>query len=191
MNTPKILAINGSLRRASLNKKVLQVVVEGARKAEAEIEFIDLKEMMLPIYDDDFIEENGFPETAAILQQKLINANGLIIATPEYNGSITGGLKNFFDWTSRAQGDVKMGDCYRDKVAAILSASPGSFGGLRCLGHLRTILSVLGVQVLPEEFAVAFANKSFDDNGVFKDEKMLANLQRHGANVAQTIRKLS
>ena len=188
--TPKILAISGSLRRDSLNKKVVALVSEGARRAGAEITVVDLKEFRLPLYDDDLIAESGFDERAAELQQMLLAHNGLIVASPEYNGSISGALKNFFDWTSRANGNVKMGDCYGGKVAAILSASPGSFGGIRCLSHLRGILSILGVHVLPEEFAVGTAHTAFDDGGVFKEERMRQNLERHGANVAETIKKL-
>jgi chromate reductase, NAD(P)H dehydrogenase (quinone) len=188
--TPKILAFAGSLRAASLNKKIVNVAAEGARKAGAEVTVIDLKQFPLPIYDSDLIEEEGFEENAVRLQEILLAHDGLIVASPEYNGSITGALKNMFDWTSRARGDLKLGACYAGKVAAIMSASPGSFGGIRCLSHLRGILSIMLVNVLPEEFAVGKAHEGFDDNAVFKDEKMRVNLERHGANVVETLKKL-
>lgn len=189
--TPKILAFSGSLRKTSLNRQVVQVVAAGARKAGAEITLLDLKDYPLPIYDSDLIDEQGFHENAAKLQDLLLAHNGLLIASPEYNGSVTGALKNMFDWTSRARGELKTGDCYKNKVAAIMSASPGSFGGIRCLSHLRGILSIMNVHVLPEEFAVSFAHQAFDDGGEFKEEKMLSNLERHGANIAETLKKLN
>jgi NAD(P)H-dependent FMN reductase len=187
---PKILALAGSLRRYSHNKKVVKVAAEGARKAGAEVTYIDLKDYPMPLYDDDLIEENGFDEHAARFQQLLLAHDGLLICSPEYNGSVPGGLKNAIDWASRANGEMRMNAAFRGKVAAIMSASPGGFGGIRCLSHLRGILSVMGVHVLPAEFAVGKAHEGFDDNGIFRDEKMHQTIEKHGANVAEMLKML-
>lgn len=188
--TPKILAFSGSLRRESHNKRVVQVAAEGARQAGAEVTIFDLKDLPLPLYDDDLIGEKGFDSNAAEFQRILLAHDGLLISTPEYNGSITGALKNAIDWASRANGETKMGAVFTGKVAGIMAASPGGFGGIQCLGHLRSILSVLGVLVLPEQFAVGGVHDAFDDKNSLKDAKMHALLERHGANVAQTLKKL-
>lgn len=188
--TPKILAFSGSLRRDSFNKKVVRVAAEGARRAGAEITFLDLKELPLPLYDADLVEEKGFDPNGGRFQEILLAHDGLLISTPEYNASLPGALKNAIDWASRANGAMKMGATFKNKVAGIMSASPGSFGGIRCLSHLRAVLSILGVIVLPEEFAVGTAHEAFDDNGVHKDSKMHSLLEQHGANVAETLKRL-
>lgn len=189
-DTPKILAFAGSLRRDSHNKKVVRIAAEGARKAGAEVTFLDFKELPMPIYDADLQEESGFDENAARLQQILLAHDGLLISTPEYNGSLPAVLKNAFDWASRVNGDLKLGAAFNGKVGAIMSASPGSFGGIRCLGHLRDVLSVMGVHVLPQEFAISSVHQAIDENGVHKDAKMQNLLEQHGANVVEMIGKL-
>lgn len=188
--TPKILAFAGSLRAGSFNKKVINVAVEGARRAGAEVTLIDLKDFPMPIYDADQHEAEGFPEHANRFQQLLLAHDGLLISSPEYNGSLPGGLKNAIDWASRVNGEIKLGAAFKGKVGGIMTASPGSFGGIRCLSHLRAVLSILLVHVLPEEYAVTFADKAFDDAGNFKDAKMQSLIERHGANVAETLKKL-
>jgi NAD(P)H-dependent FMN reductase len=188
--TPKILAFAGSLRRDSHNKKVVRIAAEGAQKAGAEVTFLDFKELPMPIYDADLQEESGFDENAASFQQILLAHDGLLISTPEYNGSLPAVLKNAFDWASRVNGDLKLGAAFNGKVAAIMSASPGSFGGVRCLGHLRDVLSVMGVHVLPQEFAISSVHEAIDENGFHKNSKMQGLLEQHGANVAEIARKL-
>jgi chromate reductase len=188
--TPKILEFAGSLRLASHNKKVVKIAAEGAQKAGAEVTFLDFKELPMPIYDADLQEESGFDENAARLQQILLAHDGLLISTPEYNGSLPAVLKNAFDWASRVNGDLKLGAAFNGKVAAIMSASPGSFGGIRCLGHLRDVLSVMGVHVLPQEFAISSVHEAIDENGIHKDAKMQGLLEQHGANVVEIVRKL-
>lgn len=189
-DTPKILAFSGSLQADSLNKKVVQVAAEGARKAGAEVTVFSLRDLPLPLYDDDLIKEKGFDQNAFEFQQILLAHDGLLISTPEYNASLPGVLKNAIDWASRANGEIKMGAVFKNKIAGIMSASPGSLGGIRCLSHLRAILSILGVIVLPEEFAVGTAHQAFDDNGVHKEAKMHSLLEQHGANVAEMVKKL-
>ncbi|MEP6925577.1 MAG: NAD(P)H-dependent oxidoreductase [Pyrinomonadaceae bacterium] len=188
--TPKILAFAGSLRAQSHNKKVVGVAAEGARKAGAEVTFLNLKDLPMPIYDADLVEEHGFDRNATEFQQILLAHDGLLIASPEYNASLPAALKNAIDWASRANGEVKLGATFKGKVAGIMSASPGSFGGIRCLSHLRAILSILGVFVLPDEFAISAAHEAFDDNGLHKDEKMHSLLEQHGANVVEILKKM-
>lgn len=188
--TPKILAFAGSLRKDSWNKKIVQIAAGGARKAGAEITFLDFRELPMPIYDGDLHEAEGFHPNAEQFQQILLAHDGLLISTPEYNASLPAVLKNAFDWASRARGELKLGAAFAGKVAGIMSASPGSFGGIRCLGHLRDVLSILGVHVLPQEFAVSSVHQAIDESGVHKDAKMQGLLEKHGANVAETIKKL-
>lgn len=187
---PKILAFAGSLREKSYNKRVLKVAIEGAKKAGADVTYIDLKDYPLPLYNADLQETQGFPPLASAFQRLLLEHDGLLIASPEYNGSLPGVLKNIIDWTSRANGDLKTGDCFRGKCAAIMTASPGAFGGIRCLGHLRDVLTILLVNTLPSEIAVAKVGGIFDgDSGDITNVTMQGILEDLGKSLADMLRK--
>lgn len=187
---PKILAFAGSLREHSYNKRVLKTAIEGAKSEGAEVTFLDLKDYPMPIYDEDDHKQNGFDANALRFQEILSAHDGLLIASPEYNGSLPGGLKNALDWASRPSDKFKMGEVFRGKVAAIITASPGSFGGIRCLVHLRGILSVLGINVLPSEIAVSFVNKMFDGaDDAMTDERMKNLLENLGSSLAEMLKK--
>jgi NAD(P)H-dependent FMN reductase len=169
---PKILAFAGSLRKNSTNKLTLRVAAEAAENAGATVTVIDLKDYPLPLYDGDIEAESGLPENAVELQRLIHESDGLLIASPEYNSSITGVLKNMIDWTSRPNGAQKAGVCFSGKTAVLMSASPGGLGGLRGLFDVHKILSTMGVIVLPSQVAVGNSFQAFDNDGNFKDEKM-------------------
>lgn len=187
---PKILAFAGSLREGSLNKKVLAVAVEGARAAGAEVTVADLRDYPMPLYNQDEHDRNGFDPNALKFQELLCEHQGLLIATPEYNGSIPGGLKNVIDWTSRKSERFERCEPFRGKHAAMITSSPGSFGGIRCLSHLRGVLSIMGVTVLPSEIAVTFATQKFDADGRITDEATKSLLQALGASLVDTVRRM-
>src|SRR5215510_12287566 len=110
---PRILAFAGSLRRDSFNKKLVPIAARGAREAGAEVTLIDLKDFPLPLFDQDLEAERGMPK----LKQLFIDHDGLLIAAPEYNSSITPVLKNAIDWVSRpAPGEPSL-VAFRGKVA--------------------------------------------------------------------------
>lgn len=186
-NKPKILAFCGSLRRDSWNKKALKIAVQGAQNAGAEVIELDLKTLNLPVYDGDAEESDGMPPNAVELQDAMLASDGFLIASPEYNSSLSAALKNALDWASRGRGEHKPGAAFAGKVASIMAASPGGLGGLRGLLDLRKIIASMGVIVLPEEFAAARAHELFDENGAAKDEKVKATLERLGANAAEMI----
>ena len=187
---PKILAFAGSLREKSYNKRVLKTAIRGAEAAGAQVTEIDLRDYAIPIYNADDQEKGGFPENAEKLQKILLEHDGLLIASPEYNASLPAALKNAIDWTSRANGDIKLGQTFKGKVAAIMTASPGAFGGIRCLGHLRDVLTILLVSTLPSEIAVGKVHEMFDGDGAeMTDEKMKGILEHLGKSLADTLRK--
>jgi chromate reductase, NAD(P)H dehydrogenase (quinone) len=188
--TPKILALAGSLREHSYAKRVLRTAIKGAESAGAEVTFIDLRDFPMPIYNADEHEQSGFDENAERFQQILSEHDGLLICSPEYNGSIPGGLKNAIDWASRKSGKFGMVEVFKGKWAAIMTASPGAFGGLRCLAHLRGVLSIMFVNVLPTEIAVTFVAGKFEgDDSEMTDEKTKKILEDLGAQLAGIIRK--
>src|SRR5687768_10864422 len=158
----KILAFAGSLREHSYSKRVVKTAIKGAESAGAEVTFIDLRAFPLPIYNADEHAQHGFPENALKLQRLLGGHDGFLIASPEYNGSIPGGLKNAIDWASRKSSEFGQIEVFKSKTAAIMTASPGAFGGIRCLNHLRGVLTIMLVNVLPVEIAVTFVGDKFD-----------------------------
>jgi NAD(P)H-dependent FMN reductase len=164
--TPRFLAFAGSTRRESFNKKLVQNATKGARAAGAEVTLLDLKDFPLPLFDQDLEAERGMPDHGAKLKQLFIDHDGLLIASPEYNSSITAVLKNVIDWVSRpAPGEPPL-VAFKGKVATLMSASPGALGGLRGLVHVRSILGNIGVIVLPDQIAVAKAREAFNPNTV-------------------------
>jgi NAD(P)H-dependent FMN reductase len=138
---PKILAFAGSLREQSFSKRVLKTAIKGAQQAGAEVTFLDLRDYPMPIYNPDDHERNGFDENALRIQGLLAGHDGLLIASPEYNGSFPAALKNVIDWASRQSARYQRKDIFPGKVAAIMTTSPGSFGGVRTLAHLRGVLT--------------------------------------------------
>ncbi|HLM03370.1 MAG TPA: NAD(P)H-dependent oxidoreductase [Pyrinomonadaceae bacterium] len=187
---PKILAFAGSLREKAYTKRIVKVAAAGARRAGAEVTYVDLKDYPMPIYNTDLQDTQGFPPIAAAFQKLLLEHDGLLIASPEYNGSLPSALKNVIDWTSRSNADLKTADCYKGKFAAIMTASPGSFGGIRCLKHLRDVLTILFVNTLPAEIAVSFVASKFDGDGdEMVDDRTEAILEDLGASLAEMLRK--
>src|SRR2546423_5442531 len=130
---PKILAFAGSLRKCSLNQRVLKTAVRGAEAAGAEVTYIDLRDYPMPVYDSDEHEAHGFDENALKLQGLLVEHDGLLIASPEYNGSLPAAQKNATDCASRPSDRDERSKVFRGKVAAMLTAPPGVHRGVRSL----------------------------------------------------------
>lgn len=189
-SSPSILILAGSTRQDSFNKKLVRVAGQGAEAAGATVTFIDLKDYPLPLYDGDLESEEGLPANALKLKELLLSHDGLLIACPEYNSSISGVLKNAIDWASRPAEGEKPLACFRGKVCALMSASPGALGGLRGLEPVRSILMNIGVMVLPDQVAVSKAHEAFGPDGNLHDAKQRASVEALGANVAHTLRKL-
>lgn len=188
--SPKILAFAGSTRKESFNKKLLQIAAHGAMDAGAEVTVIDLKNYPLPLFDEDLEAADGLPLNALTLKKLFLTHHGLIIASPEYNSSMTAVLKNTLDWISRqSPGEASLA-AFQGKVTSIMSASPGGLGGLRGLVHLRSVLGNIGVIVLPEQIAISKAYEAFNTDGALKDEKQQAAVKNLGKKLADTVCKL-
>ena len=190
-NKPKILAFAGSLRKGSYNKQLVKIAMNGAIAAGAEVTYIDLHDFPLPIYDADIEERDGLPENALKLKKLLWEHDGFIIASPEYNSSISAVLKNVIDWTSRnASEDEVYLSCFIDKVAMIVSASPGNLGGLRGLVHLRAILENIYTFVLPSQKCIPVAHEAFDAQGNLKSAEQKQAVENLGKKLVEVLRKL-
>lgn len=190
----KLLAMPGSARRDSLNRRLLKVLVLGAEKAGAEVTLFDPREHPMPLYDGDLETDEGLPPAAARLQAMFAEHHGLLLATPEYNGFFPPLVKNSFDWLSRPlpDGSGRPGTVHvRGKPAGIVAASPGALGGIRSLQHTRQYLSNLGFLVVPEQAGVPKADTLLDASGALADERLRASVEAVGAAVARLAGRLA
>lgn len=159
----KLLAFAGSTRAGSYNQRLVDIASRHAREAGAEVTEIRLKNFALPLYDED-LEASAFPAKAQELRALFIAHDGFLIASPEYNGGVTGVLKNAIDWASRPLPGEPMPalTAFRGKVAGVMSASISPFGGLRGIIQLRQILGTIQTLVATENVLVPLASKAFD-----------------------------
>ena len=191
MTAPKILAFAGSAKATSVNKLALAVAAEGAIEAGAEVTIIDLKDFPMPIMDEDLEAAEGLPEAVVRLKELFGSHDGILLACPEYNSSITPMLKNAIDWVSRPDDGGSGLRFYSGKTAGLIAASPGGLGGLRGLVHVRAILGNLGMMVVPDQAAVTFASKVFDEDGKITDEGQQKRLHGVGKALATATSKLT
>ena len=190
MSQANILAFAGSNRQDSMNRQALSLAIAGARAAGATVIVADLREFVMPIYDADWHTANGLPAGMLALRKLAMAANGLLIASPEYNASITPLLKNTIDWLSQSANGESGNAPFTNKVCGLMGATNGAFGTIRALPHVSYILSNLGVLVLPV-LAVPRAGELLNADGTVKDERAGKALQQLGARVAEMIVKLS
>ena len=162
MTTLDIVGLCGSLRKASLNRSALRLAGE-LMPASMKLDIVDWREV--PVFDGDVLTQ-GLPPAVAALKERIRRADGVVIATPEYNFSVPGGLKNVIDWLSR--GDDQP---WAHKPVAILSATPGPLGGARMQYDLRKVMLFLNAMPLvkPEVF-IGMAAGKFDAEGRCTDE---------------------
>ncbi len=181
----KILVFAGSIRKDSLNRKLARAAAAKLRQAGFEVTLVDLRHCPMPIYDGD-LEAAGMPPEARAFRDLLKRHDLFVIASPEYNGSFSGLLKNAIDWASRGVDGDRPGAVFRGKRAALLSASPGQGGGRRGLRHTRELLEMLGMDVLPLQVSVASAHQAFDADGVLTGPEGAAQLDRLAEALAQS-----
>jgi chromate reductase len=190
----KVLVFAGSARRDSLNKKLARVAADAVRAAGGEATFVDLDEFPMAVYHGDDEAKNGMPEQAKRLREIFLAHDALMIASPENNQSVSSLLKNTLDWLSRSVGDGKGVNSglapYKGKLAGLLAASPGIFGGVRGLPHLRAILASLGVTVLGAQVAIPRAHEAFTEDGQLKDPAHVKAVQLLAEGVVHTAAKL-
>jgi chromate reductase, NAD(P)H dehydrogenase (quinone) len=151
----KILGIAGSVRAGSLNAQLLRLAAEELPE-DVTLDLYDgLAE--IPPYDQDL--EDLAPDAVDALKAAIAEADAVLVATPEYNGSIPGQLKNALDWVSRPISEAPI----RSKPVAVIGASPGSFGAIWAQRELRKVLGLMGARVLDVELAVAKADRRLED----------------------------
>jgi chromate reductase len=168
----RILAVSGSLREGSFNTSLLRAAIEAAPEG-VELELWEgIGE--LPLYDED-VEGEDVPESARRLRADWAAADAILFATPEYNGSVPGGLKNAVDWASRP----RLEPALRNKPVAVVGASTGQFGALWAQQDLKRILGIAGARVVGTEIPVGRAEERFDATGRLLDGEVFEQLRLH------------
>lgn len=168
----RLLFFAGSTRKGSHNKKLARLARHIASANGIEGVFVDLKDYPMPLYNGDLEAEQGPPLKAQEFKALLEEYQGVFIASPEYNSSITPLLKNALDWVTRVRARGETGlEVYKTRVFAISGASPGYYGAMRSLLHLRQILEVgIGATVIPQQLALPRAGDAFEEDGSLKDK---------------------
>ncbi len=179
---PKILAFTGSLRAQSHNRSLLLHGTSYLKRLGATVTEVELRTLGLPLFDEDFESElvaagKQLPAGVVTLQDMMLEHDGLLLACPEYNSSITPALKNAIDWSSRRVDDKGPLACFRGKVAGLMAASPGKLGGIRGLPEVRRILSNIGVTVVPGDYACPSAHEALPADGQ-PDDAVLQGVHR-------------
>jgi NAD(P)H-dependent FMN reductase len=186
-----VLAFAGSSRQESFNKKLLRIAAAGAQAAGAEVKVADLADYPMPLFNQDLEAGEGMPEAARAFKRLLIEHDGFLIASPEYNGAFSPLLKNALDWASRAEAESEPPYlAYKGKAAALLAASPGGLGGMRGLVHLRMLLANLQLLVLPGQQTLAQAFKAFDDRGDLVDQRKQQAVLDLGAELVRFLKSI-
>jgi len=168
----KVLAVSGSLRADSYNTSLLRAAIEAAPEG-VEVELFDPAGLAgLPVYDQD-LDSGDVPEPVARLREAWGSADAILFATPEYNGSVPGGLKNAIDWASRPRQEAAL----MNKTAAVVGASTGQFGAMWAQADLRKILGAAGARVFGDELPVTRAHEKFDSAGRLLDGELFERLR--------------
>jgi chromate reductase len=154
--TLKVLVLYASLRAESLNRHLAVLAARMAAKHGATVDLASMRDFEVPLYDGDLEAADGIPAGALELRRRLTENDAFIIAAPEYNGSMSGVLKNLIDWTSRFRPQP-----FDGRHGLLLSASPSLAGGNRGLWALRMPFEHLGARIFPDMFSLAMAHKAF------------------------------
>lgn len=175
MDALNILVIPGSAREGSLSRSLARFASNKGRASGLQMTEIDLRELELPVYDGDLEASAGIPAGAYRLQDAICGSDGLLLATPEYNGFPTPLVINAFDWLSRVVATPSRTAglaATANRPAALLSASPGPGGALRSMNYLRQYLQMaFQMIVVPQQFALGRAHEAFDGTGALRDAR--------------------
>jgi len=182
----KLLLFAASLRKGSINKKLLGLIARLIAEQNVETEIIDFADFNTPFYNGDFENNFGIPDGAKKFIQIIQKSDAIVISSPEYNYSTPGTLKNLIDWTSRAKPIP-----FAKLPIMLNSASPSMVGGSRGLLHTATTLEACGAYVFSKMFSLANAYEAFTNDGNFRDNEALQKLNNHIKEFIDFVKSLS
>jgi len=172
--TPRILVFAGSTRTGAYSGRTADAAMKELALQGADVTRISLADYPLPIMNQDLEREKGVPENAVKLAHMIGAHEAVLIATPEYNGSIPPLLKNTVDWVSRVKADARGRPfrAFNGKLIALCSSSDGMYAGIRAINHLRAVLVQCQAEVISPQCSVPRASDAFDENGDFREERL-------------------
>ncbi|WP_407289105.1 NADPH-dependent FMN reductase [Streptomyces sp. BP-8] len=176
----RLLVFGAALREESTNARLASLVAGILTDAGATVDLAAMREFDMPLYDGDLETAHGLPDGALALRDRLEWCDAFVLASPEYNASVPGVVKNAIDWVSRVRPQP-----FKTKHALLVSASPSLIGGNRGLWALRVPLEHLGTRVYPDMFSLAGAHKGFTEDGQLTDAGLQ---QRLGETVTAFLR---
>jgi NAD(P)H-dependent FMN reductase len=174
-----IIAISGSMNPNSTTKKATQIVVNAAKKAGGDVELIHLADFPLPIFDCRK-DKTTYPENVHTLIRKVTEADGIILASPEYHGSISGALKNALDFVGGRE--------MEGKIAVLLGTAGSALGATNTVNTLQQICRNLHAWPLPSSPSVPRSYDAFNEDGTLKDEKLQERLEALGVRLINELR---
>ena len=163
----RFLVFSASLRRGSLNSKLAALAAVAIEVNGGDVAVASMRDFDAPSYDQDVQNQQGFPPGAEEFRRQLLACHGFVVASPEYNASMPGGLKNAIDWVSRFQPQP-----FNERHGLLMSASPSMSGGNRGLWALRMPFEHLGARLYPDMFSLAQAHKAFTEDGRIADGEL-------------------
>jgi len=178
MDRLKVFAIAGSARSSSLNRRLLRVAIGVLEKNGAEVDHWDVAERPLPMYEQRLEESGRFPDEVKDLRRRILEADAVTFASPEYNAGVTPLLKSVIDWGSRPDPETGQGNVWAGKPVVVVGASPGPFGTSRVQIALRQTFAHVGLLMLGEGLTLMRADKAFDESGALTDETAAKALDR-------------
>ena len=170
----RILVFSGSLRKDSHNSRLANLAANIIKKNGGEVDYAHLSEFDCQSFNQDLESDNFHPAGAEELRNRMLKTDAFIIASPEYNGSMPGLLKNIIDWVSRFRPQP-----FNERHALLMSASPSMGGGNKALWSLRMPLEHLGANVYPNMFSLAVAHKAFSPDGDIADETLAKRFEKN------------
>lgn len=172
----RYLVFSASLRHESLNSQLAQLAAVAIEAGGGTVDFASMREFDVPSYDADVQNDAGFPPGADELRHRLETTDAFVIASPEYNSSLPGALKNVIDWVSRYRPQP-----FNERHGLLVSASPSMVGGNRGLWTLRVPFEHLGARIYPDMFSLAQAHRAFTSEGRLANEQLQ---ERFDTNIA-------
>jgi len=163
----RFLVFSASLRAGSLNGRLARLAAETIRASGGDVDLAVMEDFDAPSYDADVQAVEGFPKAAETFRERIVASDAFVIASPEYNFSMPGALKNSIDWVSRFSPQP-----FNERHGLLMSASPSMAGGNRGLWALRVPLEHLGARVYPDMFSLARAHLAFDEDGRLVDSSL-------------------
>lgn len=167
------LVFSASLRTGSLNTRLARLAADVIEEHAGTVDFAFMSDFDSPSFDQDVQDSEGFPTGAQVFYDRLMKTDAFVIASPEYNASFPGALKNLIDWVSRFQPQP-----FNARHGLLLSASPSMVGGNRGLWSLRVPLEHLGARVYPDMFSLAQAQQAFNADGGIASEPLRTRFEK-------------